>query len=821
MLNETIKTNNKVSNLTGDVNISAAADFNHLEFNVASGKWVNRAILTNAGDILPEADNTRSIGSLGANAAADRRFATVNAKNITATKKSGGTGTEVITVAAHPSITFGTADTATQATATASLINNVDSLVGGFASSKAANQTATIKAGATLTQAIVFGNATSGTGFNALIYGAGSGTMAIGHAAAQTKDAEISATTSGFARGLTQGGKISAGTGATAFGSILNPSTNDITATGAGSFAIGSATTASIIATPPNAFQFGPGTNAVAGLQVGDAQTRTASGVAVTGVLLRPTAGIDVISTVGLGTKTITHAGKGVSIASVNAATGTTNTITPSADGSFACATMGNPALTDPGNTSLIVSAPGGFAGGYISNPGTAGTTATISSTGLGGSFAHGWCQKGNSLINSSGKGSFANGWTYSDSTIKAFGSGSFVNGTAGGGGAKLYAQGNGSFVAGYADWAKGITAAGPGSMAIGFIYGTGSNTAVISTAAASKGSFAGGYSKTTGGTGNNIIQTTINPGSFAFGNIRVTGAGTGNNITASGLGAVALGNITATTEAGTKTITASGIGSLAIGSATSAIAATVENSFQFGPGTNNTVSSLQILDATSTGLIFKPTATISNTLNDITITSGPGAGANNKTLVLTYPVYDDIVVPLIVQSGSDNNFKPPSWVKYRELSGGSLGIYLWRFDNAVTLNENSLYFQVEMPHNKKLDTALDVHVHFTTTGTNNTNVRWALEYQWVKINEAFAANNTALASVNVPIGSTANVHLLGDMGDIAAPANETISSILVGRLYRQSGNAGDTFESNEVYLLNMGLHYQIDTLGSRQEGAK
>ncbi|MCX6010030.1 MAG: hypothetical protein NTW48_08400, partial [Chloroflexi bacterium] len=647
--------------------------YQHIEFNSLNVPVAQNG-LNMIGDINPTTDNTRSIGTLGANAAADRRFATINTNRLNATHKSGAGGTETITSLSNGSIVMGVVQASGDSPAIIYGGNSSGNFAGGVAVNTYDNAAypSKISVANSATGAFVFGKTFVDHDANASIFAVGSGSMAVGFAQGVNGNALISATGSGsFARGATSGGVISAAqNGATAFGN--STTTYNIEATGIGSFAIGSAT-ADIKATVENSFQFGPGLNGVAGLQVGDAQTRTASGVAVTGVLLRPTAGIDVISTVGLGTKTITHAGKGVSIASVNAATGTTNTITPSSDGSFACATMGNPALTDPGNTSLIVSAPGGFAGGYISNPGTGGTTATISSTGVGASFAHGWCQKGNSLINSSGKGSFANGWAYSDSTIKALGNGSFVNGTAGGSGAKLYAQGNGSFVAGYADWAKGITAAGPGSMAIGFIYGTGSNTAVISTAAASKGSFAGGYSKTTGGTGNNIIRTTTSPGSFAFGNIRVTGAGSGNNITSSGLGSVALGNITATTGSTTQ-ITSQGSGSLAFGCAetagsiitatgsgsfaggdtdagfaitatghgsfafgladTAAIIATPTNSFQIGPGANATATSLQVGDAGIGGTTSQTAGVMLNgTLPNITNIKRFGTGTKTVTI--------------------------------------------------------------------------------------------------------------------------------------------------------------------------------------------
>jgi hypothetical protein len=61
--------------------------------------------------------------------------------------------------------------------------------------------------------------------------------------------------------------------------------------------------------------------------------------------------------------------------------------------------------------------------------------------------------------------------------------------------------------------------------------------------------------------------------------------------------------------------------------------------------------------------------------------------------------------------------------------------------------------------------------------------------------------------------------HLITSLGTIPG-TNLGISTILVCRLYRATGDASDTF-ANEVGLLGFDIHYEKDTEGSRQEFTK
>ena len=185
--------------------------------------------------------------------------------------------------------------------------------------------------------------------------------------------------------------------------------------------------------------------------------------------------------------------------------------------------------------------------------------------------------------------------------------------------------------------------------------------------------------------------------------------------------------------------------------------------------------------------------------------------------------VWDDFLVN--PDATSRGGSKTPVWggtggTAFKNNSG-SQGVFLWMFSAS---QEQEVYFTVQLPHKYKVGTDLYPHVHWTTaTGTpTRTNVVWGLEYTVMKIGSAFP--NTILATGNSIIGGIPTIsgsgqHLITSLGTISGTGIE-ISTIIVCRLYRATGDSNDTF-GNEVGLLSMDFHYQIDTEGSRSEYVK
>lgn len=156
-----------------------------------------------------------------------------------------------------------------------------------------------------------------------------------------------------------------------------------------------------------------------------------------------------------------------------------------------------------------------------------------------------------------------------------------------------------------------------------------------------------------------------------------------------------------------------------------------------------------------------------------------------------------------------------------KNAAGTSQGVYLWMFSAST---EQEMYFTVQLPHSYKVGSLLYPHVHWTTsTGTpSGTNVVWGLEYTVMAIGESFPntstlTSNSIIALIGTPSGT--GQHIITALGTISG-TNLGISSVLVCRLYRATGNANDTF-GNEVGLLGFDIHYEKDTEGSRQEFIK
>lgn len=138
-----------------------------------------------------------------------------------------------------------------------------------------------------------------------------------------------------------------------------------------------------------------------------------------------------------------------------------------------------------------------------------------------------------------------------------------------------------------------------------------------------------------------------------------------------------------------------------------------------------------------------------------------------------------------------------------------------------------------QMPHAKKMDSDIYVHMHWAQVKDYIPNI--LLEYRWYKngddisglswtqlnsdddLTQTFSYSSGTLAQIS---GFTA----------ISPPANETVSSILEMKIFRDTDNDSSVFDGSCPYntggntswlLKELDIHYEIDTLGSREEYAK
>lgn len=157
-------------------------------------------------------------------------------------------------------------------------------------------------------------------------------------------------------------------------------------------------------------------------------------------------------------------------------------------------------------------------------------------------------------------------------------------------------------------------------------------------------------------------------------------------------------------------------------------------------------------------------------------------------------------------------------------------GIYALKFDTGKTVH----FENVEAPHDWKQGSLIDFHIHFCNKSleTVECKVNWSVEFAMANRKETGAVR-TILASPDAPtvFGSKTIT------GECVIPANTpagttftcpiftvpaaslteyTIGCNLIGTLARITKTAGGNNPSGEIYVLNCGIHYEVERLGSK-----
>lgn len=198
----------------------------------------------------------------------------------------------------------------------------------------------------------------------------------------------------------------------------------------------------------------------------------------------------------------------------------------------------------------------------------------------------------------------------------------------------------------------------------------------------------------------------------------------------------------------------------------------------------------------------------------------GDGSTAWNNLRYNVGPSWDDIRVPAL--AGKIGVGSPPAFTKVFDNGAGSEGVFTYLFDSTA---EEQLFFIVQMPHDWKLESDIEAHVHWfpTANGSAGQKVSWGLEYTIAEHDGVFG--NTAII-----YGDTAtldetlvdNKHYVTELGIISMSGITTISTMLICRVFRDATGTGGTDNyTSDVGLIETDFHYIRDDLGSRLEYTK
>lgn len=137
-------------------------------------------------------------------------------------------------------------------------------------------------------------------------------------------------------------------------------------------------------------------------------------------------------------------------------------------------------------------------------------------------------------------------------------------------------------------------------------------------------------------------------------------------------------------------------------------------------------------------------------------------------------------------------------------------GIYGFRFDAGVT---DEVHGAFEIPHDYKEGSNLIVHCHYSPTTINTGNIVFGFEYSYGTNGQVFT--NT-LTVTNPPIAALGVVNLVSRTDIVTLTGmGFKVGDIIAFRFFRQNGGT-DTFTGN-VFVHSIGVHYESDTMGSRQ----
>ena len=172
-------------------------------------------------------------------------------------------------------------------------------------------------------------------------------------------------------------------------------------------------------------------------------------------------------------------------------------------------------------------------------------------------------------------------------------------------------------------------------------------------------------------------------------------------------------------------------------------------------------------------------------------------------------PLYDDLRFPATSVKVTSTN--PPGEQSYK---GGLVLAFSDTSDNIV-------YFNAQFPHKRKRYTDLGPHIHIVLptagAGAGVENMKFDLTYSWAGVNSEFPAETTISFTEDVQTYS-ANTHKIIGFPDISKDAIagvDNVSSMMICSLKRDTSVANNY--TDDVYLLEADIHYEVDSLGSRE----
>ncbi len=202
--------------------------------------------------------------------------------------------------------------------------------------------------------------------------------------------------------------------------------------------------------------------------------------------------------------------------------------------------------------------------------------------------------------------------------------------------------------------------------------------------------------------------------------------------------------------------------------------------------------------------LILDDLGNLSKNVDDLLLDCGA-----NKTLELVQVVYDDLYFEISPKTTGAG--KPT-------LANFSGNINQWQ----MGVNDLSELRPVELKHDGKEGTQIEIHVHWGTNGLDGTNrgVKWEIDYTWANHLGAggttvFAAATTVSTETLIPANTPDKTHIHTSVLSFTPAVWEIDANVLMN--LKRIASVTNPTPSNDPWIFMVGIHYQINTMGSRQ----
>lgn len=136
-------------------------------------------------------------------------------------------------------------------------------------------------------------------------------------------------------------------------------------------------------------------------------------------------------------------------------------------------------------------------------------------------------------------------------------------------------------------------------------------------------------------------------------------------------------------------------------------------------------------------------------------------------------------------------------------------------FDGNVTTEE--LHGGGEILHNYAEGSDFSYHAHLSPSTDNPGNIKFFIDYMLKNVNGVFGSEETI--SKVIPASGVAWTHQAAVLG-IVPGLGIKLGAHFLFRIYRVPSDPEDTYP-DDVLLMSTGVHYRINTPGSRQEFLK